>query len=85
MSIASRIATAQGKTTSSNNIPAMPAVMYSPDGAAFQEWALQYVTQANKSVLSPEIGRLVTAINNGQMSRANAEARFTDQVWACGR
>lgn len=50
-------------------------VMYSAEGAMFQEWALSNL-DLKGSVAHQSIGRLVTAINNGYKSVTEAKSEF---------
>ena len=50
-------------------------VMWSADGANFQEWAINNLDHKN-SVAHKLIGSLVTAINNNNISVENAKQQF---------
>ena len=50
-------------------------VMWSADGANFQEWAINNIDYKG-SVAHKLIGSLVTAINNNNISVENAKAQF---------
>lgn len=54
-------------------------VMYSREGAQFQEWALSQVNDKSHSAL---IGQLVTKINNNQISVDGAVREFNNSIWA---
>lgn len=51
-------------------------VMYSVDGAKFQEWAINRI-DAKGSAAHLSIGKLVTMINNNVITVAEAESKFT--------
>lgn len=54
-------------------------IMYTVEGAMFQEKCLSMVSDKSYSKL---IGNLVTAINNKQISVRDAEQQFNDAIWA---
>lgn len=67
MSLKDRLAAAQ-KTSK-------PEVMYSVDGANFQEWALSNLDNRG-SAAHKSIGTLVTAINNNNITVEAAKSQF---------
>lgn len=50
-------------------------VMFSAEGASFQEWALRKL-DLKGSVAHQSIGKFVTAINNSKMTIGDAERAF---------
>ena len=65
MSLSERLAAAKKNTE----------VMYTVDGANFQEWALNRL-DARGSIAHKAIGGLVTAINNNKIDVATAKSQF---------
>lgn len=64
---------------------AVQPVMWSLAGATFQESMLNTyadVFKVHKAKLSPELGRLVTAINNGKISVEQAAIEFHSVMYA---
>ena len=79
--ISERIQKAQTAKMVATSLPVSNGlVMWTSEGARFQEWALSQVG-TDKS-LSGLIGRLVTKINNSQITLIDAQAHFNDALWA---
>lgn len=75
----SRLSQIYGKSSTTATAP----IMWSQAGQDFQRWAEPQITDRSQSALC---GRLVTAINNCEMSLEAAQLKFSnainDALWA---